>query len=352
MGQGDPRGQHQGGMKRRFTGISERDVMKLPHRRQFLHLAAGAAALPAVSRVAWAQSYPSRPVRILVGFAAGGVNDIIARLSGQWLSSRLGQPFIIENRPGAGSNLATEAVVQARPDGYTLLQASASNSFNDTLYDNLNFNFVRDIAPVASVIRTVGVMEVNPSVPVKTVPEFIAYARDNPGKLNMATAGVGSGPHLYGELFKKMAGVDLVTVHYRGTGPALPDLIGGQVQVMFDLVVSSLEQIRAGTLRPLGVTTAARIDALPDVPPIGDFVPGYEASGWQGIGAPKNTPVEIIDKLNKEIKAALGDDAFKARLAALGALPFANSPAGFGQFIVEFTEKWAKLIRAANIKAE
>jgi tripartite-type tricarboxylate transporter receptor subunit TctC len=211
---------------------------------------------------------------------------------------------------------------------------------------------MRDIAPVASIIRTVGVMEVNPAVPAHTVPEFIAYAKANPGKINMATAGVGSGPHLYGELFKKMAGVDLVTVNYRGTGPALPDLIGGQVQVMFDLVVSSVEQIRAGRLRPLGVTTAARIDSLPDVPPIGDFVPGYEASGWQGIGAPKNTPVEIIDKLNKEMNAALADAAFKARLADLGALPFATSAAEFGQFIVEFTEKWAKLIRAANIKAE
>jgi tripartite-type tricarboxylate transporter receptor subunit TctC len=325
--------------------------MKLP-RRDFLRLAAGAAALPAVTRAASALDYPTRPVHLLVGFAAGGINDIMARLSGQWLSSRLGQPFIIENRPGAGSNLATEAVVRARPDGYTLLQASGSNSYNETLYDNLNFNFVRDIAPVASIIRTVGVMEVNPAVPAKTVPEFIAYAKANPGKINMATAGVGSGPHLYGELFKKMAGVDLVTVNYRGTGPALPDLIGGQVQVMFDLVVSSVEQIRAGRLRPLGVTTATRIHSLPDVPPIGDFVPGYEASGWQGIGAPKNTPVEIIDKLNKEINAALADDAFKARLADLGALPFATSAAEFGQFVVEFTEKWAKLIRAANIKAE
>jgi tripartite-type tricarboxylate transporter receptor subunit TctC len=325
--------------------------MKLP-RRGFLHLAAGAAALPATARVARALDYPTRPVHLLVGFAAGGINDIIARLSGQWLSNRLGQPFVIEDRPGAGSNLATEAVVRARPDGYTLLQASGSNSYNDTLYDNLNFNFVRDIAPVASVMRTVGVMEVNPSVPAKTVPEFIAYAKANPGKINMATAGVGSGPHLYGELFKRMAEVDLVTVHYRGTGPALPDLIGGQVQVMFDLVVSSVEQIKAGRLRPLGVTTATRIDALPNVPPIGDFVPGYEASGWQGIGAPKNTPVEILDKLNGEINAALADDAFKAKLADFGAAPFATSRAEFGQFIVEFTEKWSKVIRAAGIKAE
>jgi tripartite-type tricarboxylate transporter receptor subunit TctC len=326
-------------------------IMKLP-RRKFLHLAAGAAALPAVSRFAWALDYPTRPVRIVVGFAAGGVNDITARLIGQWLSSRLSQPFIIENRPGAGSNLAAEAVVRARPDGYTLLQTSGSNSYNDTLYDNLNFNFVRDIAPVASILRTVGVMEVHPSVPANTVPEFIAYARTNPGKISMATAGVGSGPHLYGELFKKMTGLDLLTVNYRGSGPAMPDLISGQVQVMFDLVVSSVEQIRAGRLRPLGVTTATRIEALPDVPPLGDFVPGYEASGWQGVGAPKNTPVEIIDKLNKEINSALADPAFRARLIDLGALPFATSPAEFNQFTVEFTEKWAKIIRAANIKAE
>jgi tripartite-type tricarboxylate transporter receptor subunit TctC len=325
--------------------------MKLP-RRSFLHLAAGAAALPAVSRSAWALDYPTRPVHLLVGYAAGGVTDIIARLTGQWLSSRLGRPFIIENRPGAGSNLATEAVVRASPDGYTLLQASGSNSYNEALYDNLNFNFVHDIAPVASVIRTVGVMEVNPSVPANSVPEFIAYAKANPGKVNMATAGIGSGPHLAGELFKKMAGVDLVTVHYRGSGPALPDLIGGQVQVMFDLIVSSVEHIRAGKLRALGVTTATRIDALPDVPPIGDFVPGYEAVGWQGIGAPRNTPVEIIDKLNREINAALADTTFKAKLADLGGVPFATTPSQLGQFIAEFTDKWGRLIRAANIKGE
>jgi tripartite-type tricarboxylate transporter receptor subunit TctC len=233
-----------------------------------------------------------------------------------------------------------------------LLQTSGSNSYNETLYDNLNFNFLRDIAPVASILRTVGVMEVNLSVPARTVPEFIAYAKANPGKISMATAGLGSGPHLYGELFEKMTGVNLLTVNYRGSGPAMPDLIGGQVQIMFDLAVSSIEEIRAGRLRPLGVTTATRIEALPNVPPIGDFVPGYEASGWQGIGAPKNTPAEIIDKLNKEINAALADPTFRARLIDLGALPFATSPAEFGQFIVEFTEKWAKVIRAANIKAE
>jgi tripartite-type tricarboxylate transporter receptor subunit TctC len=323
-----------------------------PPRRQFLHLAAGAAALPAMSRIGMAADYPTRPVHIIVGFAAGGINDITARLTGQWLSSRLGQPFIIENRPGAGSNFATQAVVRARSDGYTLLQTSGSNSYNETLYDNLNFNFLRDIAPVASILRTVGVMEVNLSVPARTVPEFIAYAKANPGKISMATAGLGSGPHLYGELFEKMTGVNLLTVNYRGSGPAMPDLIGGQVQIMFDLAVSSIEEIRAGRLRPLGVTTATRIEALPNVPPIGDFVPGYEASGWQGIGAPKNTPAEIIDKLNKEINAALADPTFRARLIDLGALPFATSPAEFGQFIVEFTEKWAKVIRAANIKAE
>ncbi len=321
-------------------------------RRTFLCLAASAVALPALSHPAAAIDYPTKPVRIIVGFAAGGINDITARMIGRWLSSRLGQPFIIENRPGAGSNLAAEAVVRARPDGYTLLQSSGSNSYNEALYDNLSFNFVRDIAPVATILRTVGVMEVNPSVPVKTGPEFIAYARANPGKLSMATAGIGSGPHLYGELFKKMTGLDLITVNYRGSGPALPDLISGQVQVMFDLAVSSVEQIKAGRLRPLGVTTATRIDALPDVPPIGEFVPGYEASGWQGIGAPKDTPAEIIEKLNKEINAAVADPAFSAKLIELGALPFATSPAEFRQFTAEFTEKWGKVIRAAGLKAE
>jgi tripartite-type tricarboxylate transporter receptor subunit TctC len=324
--------------------------MKLP-RRHFLHLAAGTAALPAMRRIAWAQAYPSRPVRIIVGFAPGGITDIIARLIGQWLSSRLGQSFVVENRPGAGSNLATEAVVRASPDGYTLLLSSGSNSYNQTLYNNLSFNFSRDTAPVASIMRTVGVMEVNPSVPTKTVPEFIAYAKDRPGKISMATAGVGSGPHLFGELFQKMTGTELLAVHYRGSGPALPDLISGQVQVMFDLAVSSVEHVKAGNLRALGVTTATRIAALQDVPPIGDFVPGYEASGWIGFSAPKNTPVEIIDKLNKEINAAVDDKTMRAKLVDLGALPFATSPAEFGQFIVEFTEKWVEIIRAAGIRA-
>jgi tripartite-type tricarboxylate transporter receptor subunit TctC len=325
--------------------------MKLP-RRKFLHLAAGAAALPVTTRVSSAQSYPLRPVHLLAGFPPGGIVDLIARLIGQWLSERLGQQFVIENRPGAGSNIATELVCRATPDGYTLLLVSSVNAWNTAIYDNLNFNFVRDIAPIASIIRTPAVMEVNPSVPAKTVPEFIAYAKANPGKIDMGSGGPGSGQHVYGELFKVMAGVDLITVHYRGAGPALPDLMSGRIQVMFDPVASSIGYIRAGKLRPLGVTTATRIDALPDVPPIGDFVPGYEASGWDGIGGPANTPPEIISILNKEVNAALADATFKARLADLGADPFANSPAGFGKFIAEYIEKWGKVIRAANIKAE
>jgi tripartite-type tricarboxylate transporter receptor subunit TctC len=325
--------------------------MKLP-RRKFLRVAAGAAALPALPRVASALDYPTRPVHLLVGFAAGGPLDTSARLIGQWLSERLGQPFVIENRPGAGSNLATEIVARAPPDGYTLLEASAANAWNAALYDNLSFNFIRDIALVAGVRRAAGVMEVNPSVPVRTVPEFIAYAKANPGKINMATGGAGSAPHLYGELFKMMAGVDLVTVNYRGSAPALPDLIAGQVQVMFDVVISSIGHIRAGKLRPLGVTTTARLEVLPDVPPISDFLPGYEASSWDGIGAPANTPPEIVGILNKQVNAALADPTFKARLADLGAEPFAGSPAEFGKFIVDYTEKWGKVIRAAGIKAE
>jgi tripartite-type tricarboxylate transporter receptor subunit TctC len=325
--------------------------MKLP-RRTFLQLAAGAAALPSTVRIAGAQTYPTRPVHLLVGYAAGGPLDTSARLIAQWLSERLGQSFIVENRPGAGSNLATEMVVRAPPDGYTLLEVSASNAWNATLYDNLKFNFIHDIVPVAGVRRAGGVMEVHPSVPVMKVPEFIVYAKANPGKINMATGGVGSAQHLFGELFKVMAGVDLVTVNYRGAAPALPDLIAGQDQVMFDVLISSIGHIRAGKLRPLGVTTATRLEALPDVPPIGDFVPGYEASSWDGIGAPANTPPEIIATLNREVNAALVDPSFKARLADLGVEPFANSPAEFGKFIVEFTEKWAKVIRAAGIKAE
>lgn len=303
-------------------------------------------------QLASAQTYPSRPVHLIAGFPPGGIVDIVARLIGQWLSERLGQPFVIENRAGAGSNIATELVTKAQPDGYTLLLVSSVNAWNTAIYDNLKFNFIRDIAPIASIVRTPAVMEVNPSVPAKTVPEFIAYAKANPGKLNMGTGGPGSGQHVYGELFKVMAAVDLVTVHYRGAGLALPDLISGRVDVMFDPVASSIGYIRAGQLRPLGVTTAAGIDALPDVPPIGDFVPGYEASGWDGIGGPANTPPEIVAILNKEVNAALADPTFKARLVDLGADSFASSPAEFGKFIFEYTEKWAKVIRAANIKAE
>jgi tripartite-type tricarboxylate transporter receptor subunit TctC len=325
--------------------------MKLP-RRKFLHLAGCVAALPAAARIARAQSYPARPVHLLAGFPPGGIVDIIARLIGQWLSQRLNQPFIIENRPGAGSNIATELVAKATPDGYTLLLVSSVNAWNTAIYSNLNFNFIRDITPIASIVRTPGVMEVNPLFPAKTVPEFIAYAKANPGKINMGTGGPGSGQHVYGELFKVMAGVDLVTVHYRGAGPALPDLMSGRVDVMFDPIASSIGYIRAGKLRPLGVTTAARSGVLPDVPPIGDFVPGYEASGWDGVGAPANTPPEIVAILNKEVNAALADPTFKARLVDLGADSFASSPVEFGRFIVEYTEKWAKVIRAANIKAE
>jgi len=323
--------------------------MKLP-RRQFLRLAAGAAALPTMSRIATAQSYPTRPVRIVVPYGAGGAPDIFARLIAQWLSERLGQPFVIENHPGSGGNLATEMVARARPDGYTLLEVSLVNAWNATLYDNLNF--VHDIVPVGRVAHTPGVMVVNPAVLAKTVPEFIAYAKANPGKINMGSAGPGSAPHLYGELFMMMTNVDMVHVPYRSAAPALTDLLTGQVQVMFASISASIAHIKAGELRPLGVTSATRSDVLPDVPPIGDFVPGYEASGWNGIGAPKNTPVEIIDKLNKEINAALLDPTFAARLADLGAAAFASSPAEFGKFIAEETAKWAKVIKFAGIKAE
>jgi tripartite-type tricarboxylate transporter receptor subunit TctC len=320
-------------------------------RRKILRLAAGAALLSPVSRTVLALDYP-RPVHLLAGFPPGGIIDIIARLIGQWLSERLVQSFVIENRVGGGSNIATELVARAAPDGYTLLLANAVNSWNTTLYNHLNFDFSRDIAPVASISRGGSVMEVNPSFPAKTVPEFIAYAKANPGKINMAAAGPGSGPHLWGELFKVMADVDLVTVQYRGSGPALPELISGRADVMFDPVVSSIGYIRTGKLRPLGVTTATRLDILPDVPPIGDFVPGYEGSGWQGIGAPANTPPEIISILNREVNGALADATFKARLVDLGAEPFASSPAKFGKFIADYTEKWRKLIRTSGIKVE
>jgi len=325
--------------------------MKLP-RRQFLHLAAGAAVLPAVSRLARAQSYPTRPVRIIVGFAAGGAADITARIIGQWLSERLGQQFVIENRPGAATNIATEAVVHAPADGYTLLMLSSSHAFNATLYDKLNYNFVRDIAPVAGITQVPSVMEVNSTFQAKTVPEFVAYAKANPGKINMASAGPGASTHIFGELFKMRAGVDLVPVHYRGSVSALTDLIGGQVQVMFDPLPSSIEHIRAGKLRPLAVTTATRLEVLPNVPTVGEFVPGYEAILWQGIGAPKHTPAEIVDKLNQEINAALADPKMKARFADLGYMVHTGSPADFGKLIAEETQKWGKVIRAANIKAD
>jgi tripartite-type tricarboxylate transporter receptor subunit TctC len=325
--------------------------MKLPHRRQFLRLAAGAAALPVVSRIAWAQAYPSRPVRIIVGFGPGGPLDMYARLIGQSLSERLGQPFIIENRPGAGTNMATEAVVRASPDGYTLLLMGSASAYNVALYDKLNVNFIRDIAPVATIVRGYNVMEVHPSFPPKTLPEFIAYAKANPGKINMAVIAGGT-THLYGELFKAMAGVDIVNVHYRGPAPALTDLLAGQVDLMFFDTSASIEHIRTGKLRGLAVTSATRQELLPDIPALGEFVAGYEASGWAGIGVPRNTPREIIDKLNREINAGLANPKMKSRLAELGLTIFLNSPADFGKHIADETEKWAKVIRAANIKPE
>jgi tripartite-type tricarboxylate transporter receptor subunit TctC len=325
--------------------------MKLP-RRNFLHLAAGAAALPVVSRFAWAQSYPTRPVRVVVGYAPGGANDIVARLMGQWLSERLGQQFVIENRPGAGTNIATEMVVRAPADGYTLLLVGAYNAINATLYEKLNFNFIRDIAPVASIGRVPLVMVVNPSVPAKTVPEFIAFAKANPGKISMASGGNGTTPHVAGELFKMMAGIDMVHVPYRGAGPAITDLLGGQVQVLFAGTPESIEHIRAGRLRPLAVTDTTRLEVLSDIPTVGEYVPGYEAISFTGVGVPKNVPAEIVDKLNREINAALADPTIKARLADLGSTPFANSPADFARFMIDETEKWGKVIRAANIKPE
>jgi tripartite-type tricarboxylate transporter receptor subunit TctC len=321
-------------------------------RRQFLHLAAGAATLPAASRIARAQTYPTRPVRLVVPTAAGSATDIVGRLVGQWLSERLGQPFVIENRAGAGQNIGTEAVVRAPPDGHTLLLVGPPAAINATLYDKLNFNFVRDIAPVASMDRAPLVMEVNPLVPAKTVPEFIAYAKANPGKINFASAGNGTVQHISGELFKMMTGVNMLHVPYRGSTPGLTDLLGGQVQVMFDVVTSSIEYIRAGRLRALAVTTATRSEVLPDIPILGDFVPGYEAFGWIGIGVPRNTPPEIIDKLNREINAGLADPKIKARLADLGAEVLAGSPGDLGKLIATETEKWAKVVKFAGLKAD
>jgi tripartite-type tricarboxylate transporter receptor subunit TctC len=326
--------------------------MKLP-RRRFLHLAAGAAAFPAVSRIASAQTYPTRPVRIIVGFAAGGGDDILARLMAQWLSERLGQPFIIENRPGAGTNSSTEAVVRASPDGYTLLLVAPPAAINAALYDKLNFNFIRDISLVGGIVRQANVMVVNSSLPAKTVPEFIAYAKANPGKINMASGGNGTMSHVAGELFKMMTGVDMVHVPYRGGGgAALTDLLGGQVQVFFSPVAASMAFIKADKLRSLAVTTAAPLESLPNLPTVGDFVPGYEAGGWEGVGAPKNTSAEIIDRLNKEINAALADPMIKARLADLGGMVLPGSPSDFGKLVAEETEKWGKVVKFAGIKPE
>jgi tripartite-type tricarboxylate transporter receptor subunit TctC len=325
--------------------------MKLP-RRRFLQLAAGAAALPAASRIAAAQAYPTRPVRIVVGFTAGGSTDIGARLIGQWLQERLGQSFVIENRPGAGTNIATESVVRAAPDGYTLLMIGPSSAVNATLYDKLNFVFLRDIAPVASLIRQPQVMLANPSLAAKSVPELIAYAKANPGKITMASAGIGSTGHLVGEFFKLTAGVDFVHVPYRGAGPALTDLLGGQVLISFAGISGSIEYVRSGKLRALAITTAARSEALPDVPTVSEFLPGFEAGDWLGVGAPKNTPAEIVDRLNKEVTAGVADPKIKARFADLGGTPLALTPAEFGKLLADETQKWAKVIRAANIKPE
>ena len=321
-------------------------------RRTFLQLAAGAAALPVVSPIAQAQAYPARPVRLIVGFAAGGTTDITARLIGQWLSERLGQQFVIENRTGAATNIATDAVVRAPADGYTLLIVTASNAINATLYDKLNFNFMRDIAPVAGIIRYPLVMQVNPAFPAKTVPEFISYAKSNRGKVSYGSGGIGTSIHVASELFKMMAGIDMIHVPYRGGAPAMTDLMAGQVQVVFNPVPESMEFIKAGKLHPLAVTSATRSEALPDVPTVGDFVPGFEASALQGVGAPKDTPAEIVDLLNKEINAALADPRLKARFSDLGANVFPVSPAEFGKFMAEETEKWGKVIKFCGAKLE
>jgi tripartite-type tricarboxylate transporter receptor subunit TctC len=325
--------------------------MKLP-RRKFLHLAAGAASLPAASGLARAQPYPSRPVRLIVPFGPAGATDITARLIGQWLSERLDQQFVIENRPGAGSNLGTEAVVRAAPDGYTLGLFGAPSAINATLYDKLNFNFVRDIAPIAPIVRFPYIMVVNPSVPAKTLPEFITYAKANPGKINMASPGSGSTPHVNGELFKAMTGTNMVHVPYRSAAAAMTDLLSGQVQLYFGTTASSLEYVTTGKLRALAVTIERRLDALPDIPAVAEFVPGYEASGWFGVGAPRNTPVEIIDKLNKEIDAGVADPKMNARLADLGGIALTGSPSDFGKLIVEETEKWAKVVKLSGAKLD
>jgi tripartite-type tricarboxylate transporter receptor subunit TctC len=326
--------------------------VKLPHRRQFLHLTAGAAAMPTLSRIAWAQAYPTRPVHLLVGFAPAGAADITARLIGQWLSERLGQQFVIENRPGAGGNFATEAVVKAEPNGYALLLTTTNDAWNATLYGNLKFNYIRDIVPVASVSRGMGVLVAHPSVPARSVPELIAYAKANPGKLTIASAGIGSGQHMCWELFRSMTGVDMLHVPYRGAGPALTDLVGGQVQAYFGALISTIQYITDGKLRALAVTGSTRADVLPDIPTMGEIVTGYEASQWYGVGTPRNTPAEIVDKLNREINAGLADPMMKARFADLGAEVLAGSPADMGKLVAEETEKWGKVIKFAGIKAE
>jgi tripartite-type tricarboxylate transporter receptor subunit TctC len=331
--------------------IKTRSKINLP-RRRFLAMAAGAAMLPAVPRTAGAQTYPTKPVRWIVPFAAGGPADILARLFGQWLSERLGQPFIIETRPGAGSNAGTEAAARAAPDGYTLLLATTANAVNASLYDRLNYNFMQDITPVAGLIRVPAVLEVNLAVPVNSVPEFIAYAKANPGKLNMASAGIGTIQHVTGELFNMMTGTKIVHVPYRGQAPALTDLIAGQVQVMFDSITATIGHIRAGAVRALAVTTANRAAALPDLPTMNDFVPGFEASAWYGVGAPANTPPDIVDRLNREINAAFADPKIRDRLSEMGGTVLAGSPAEFGTVIADETDKWSGVVRAANIKPE
>jgi tripartite-type tricarboxylate transporter receptor subunit TctC len=325
--------------------------MKLP-RRQFLHLAAGAAVLPAIATVAKAQAYPARPIRLIVGYTPGGSADLTARLMGQWLSERLGQSFVIENRPGGGTNIATEAAVRAEPDGYTLLLVAPANAINATLYDKLNFNFLRDIDPVAGIIRFPNVVVVNPSLPVKSIPELIAYAKANPGKLNMASSGNGSTIHMSGELFKMLTGINMVHVPYRGGAPALTDLIAGQVHVMFDNIPTCAEHVKTGKLRGLAVTSTTRSAVLPDLPTVADFLPGYEASAWYGIGAPKNTPAEVIDRLNKEINAILAEPAAKARFAELGAFLLSGSAADFGKLVTDETEKWGKVVKFAGAKVD
>ena len=321
-------------------------------RRRFLGLAAGGAALPAVSRLSWAQTYPSRPVRLIVPFGSAGATDITARLVGQWLSERLGQQFIIENRPGAGGNIGTEAVVRSPPDGHTLIMAGNYNAWNPALYDKLSFNFLTDIAPVASIIGFPSIMVMNPSVPAKTLPEFIAYAKSNPGKINIASSGIGSAPHIFGELFKMMAGVNLVHVPYRSIAAAMTDLLSGQVQVMYVSTAASKDYVRAGTLRALAVTSLTRLEELPDLPTVGEILSGYEVSTWYGLGAPRGTSEAIVDKLNREVNAALADPRMMARFRDLGAIAMAGSPADFGNLMAAETAKWAKVIGAANIKPE